>query len=121
MKFSLLPEEVKLITGAIKGVAHEACQKGKKHIITSKFEHHAVLHTTESLEKEGFEVTYLEVYENGICKTGRCGKKPSVKTLLWLQLCMPIMKSAQFSQFLKLEPFAKTWCTIPYRRCTNGR
>ena len=53
---------------AIKGVAHELAKKGKKHIITSKFEHHAVLHTTEALEKEGFEVTYLEVYENGIVK-----------------------------------------------------
>ena len=53
---------------AIKGTAHALLKKGKKHIITSKFEHHAVLHTTEALEKEGFEVTYLEVYENGIVK-----------------------------------------------------
>lgn len=42
--------------------------KGKKHIITSAFEHHAILHTLKEKEKQGFEVTYLPVYENGIIK-----------------------------------------------------
>lgn len=51
---------------AIKGTAEIMAQKGKKHIITSVFEHHAVLHTTEYLEKHGFEVTYIPVSEKGL-------------------------------------------------------
>lgn len=53
---------------AIKGMCRALKRKGKNHIITSKFEHHAVLHTCKALEKEGIEVTYLDVYENGIVK-----------------------------------------------------
>ena len=53
---------------AIKGAAYLMAKKGKKHIISSKFEHHAVLHTLNALEKEGFEITLLDVYENGIVK-----------------------------------------------------
>ena len=53
---------------AIRTVAAQGAANGKKHIITSAFEHHAVLHTLQDLEKQGFEVTYLPVYENGIVK-----------------------------------------------------
>ncbi|MBQ1327111.1 MAG: cysteine desulfurase NifS [Eubacterium sp.] len=49
---------------ALKGIADAFREKGK-HIITTKIEHHAILHTAEYLEKHGYEVTYLDVDENG--------------------------------------------------------
>ncbi len=51
---------------AIKGTAELMAKKGKKHIITSVFEHHAVLHTTEYLEKHGYEITYIPVSDKGL-------------------------------------------------------
>lgn len=52
---------------AIRSAAHIGALKGKKHIISTAFEHHAVLHTLKKLEKEeGFEVTLLDVHSNGI-------------------------------------------------------
>ena len=53
---------------AIKGAAATMAKRGKKHIITTAFEHHAVLHTCAALEKQGFEVTYVPVHENGIVR-----------------------------------------------------
>ncbi|MEG1270579.1 MAG: cysteine desulfurase NifS [Ruthenibacterium sp.] len=50
---------------AIKGTAYKLAKKGKKHLITSAIEHHAVLNSMAALEKEGFTVTYLPVDEKG--------------------------------------------------------
>ncbi|PKM71648.1 MAG: cysteine desulfurase NifS [Firmicutes bacterium HGW-Firmicutes-16] len=52
-----------IVTAAILGA-----KKGKKHIISTKIEHHAVLHTLKKLEKDGYEVTLLDVHENGIVR-----------------------------------------------------
>ncbi len=67
------PKEIYFTSGgseadnqAIRSAALNGARKGKKHIVTTAFEHHAVLHTLEKLEKEGFEVTYLDVHENGL-------------------------------------------------------
>lgn len=69
------PKEIYFTSGgseadnqAIRSAAAIGAKKGKMHIISSKFEHHAVLHTLNALEKEGFKVTLLDVYSNGIVK-----------------------------------------------------
>ncbi|MBE5935420.1 MAG: cysteine desulfurase NifS [Lachnospiraceae bacterium] len=66
---------------AIKATAEAYKNKGK-HIITSKIEHHAVLHTCEHLEKEGYEVTYIDVDENGILKLDELKKAIRTDTIL---------------------------------------
>ena len=53
---------------AILSAAAIGRKNGKMHIVSSAFEHHAVLHTLEKLEKEGFEITLLDVHENGIVR-----------------------------------------------------
>ncbi len=67
------PENITFTSGgseadnqALISVARNLARKNKKHIISTKFEHHAILHTLKKLESEGFEVTLLDVPENGI-------------------------------------------------------
>lgn len=67
------PNEITFTSGgseadnqAIVSAAVLGAKKGKKHIISTAFEHHAVLHTLKRLEKDGFEVTLLDVHENGM-------------------------------------------------------
>lgn len=66
---------------AIKGIAYAQKNKGN-HIITTKIEHHAVLHTTEFLEKEGYDVTYLDVDENGLIDLNQLENAITDKTIL---------------------------------------
>ena len=54
------------VNQAILSAARLGARKGKRHIISTAFEHHAVLHTLQKLEKEGFSVTLLDVHENGL-------------------------------------------------------
>ena len=66
---------------ALKATAEAYKNKGN-HIITSKIEHHAILHTCEWLEKQGFEVTYVDVDENGVIKLDELKKAIRPTTIL---------------------------------------
>lgn len=67
---------------AITNAARLGAKKGKKHIISTSFEHHAVLHTLMKLEKEGFEVTYLDVHEDGYVRIDEFKKAIKDETCL---------------------------------------
>lgn len=62
--------------------AYEACKEKGNHIITSKVEHHAVLHTCQWLEKQGARVTYLDVDENGIIRLEDLERAITPETIL---------------------------------------
>lgn len=81
------PEEIFFTSGgsesdnwAIKGTAFAQKKVGKNHIITSNIEHHAVLHSVQALEKQGFEVTYVKADKNGIIDPNEVKKAITDKT-----------------------------------------
>jgi len=82
------PDEIYFTSGgsesdnwAIKGIASASVKKGN-HIVTSKIEHHAVLHTCQFLEKNGFTVTYLPVDEYGLVSPAELEKAITDRTIL---------------------------------------
>ncbi len=85
---------------AIRSAAAIGAKKGKKHIISSKFEHHAVLHTLDALEKEGFKITLLDVYSNGIVKP------EDVKNAITDETCLVTIMTAN-NEIGTLQPISE--------------
>lgn len=86
--FNAEPKEILFTSGAseadnwaIKGIAQSMKNKGN-HIITTKIEHHAVLHTMEYLEKQGYDITYLDVDEDGLIRLDELENAITDKTIL---------------------------------------
>lgn len=108
---------------ALIATAEAYANKGS-HIITSKIEHHAVLHTCEYLEKRGFEVTYIDVDENGIIKLDQLKKAIKPTTILIsimyannemgaIQPIKEIGEIAKANQILFHTDAVQAYCQLP--------
>ena len=86
---------------AIKGIAKAYRKKGK-HIITSKIEHPAILHTCQSLEKQGYRVTYLSVDENGKINLDELRRVISMDTILISIMTATIQPIEEISKITKM-------------------
>ena len=104
---------------AIRMAAHLMADKGKKHIISTAIEHHAVLHTLKALEKQGFEVTLLPVGQNGIvsAKDVRDGYAmiPPGNRNVREQRNRPIQPIAEIGEICREKG------VVPHRRGSGGR
>ncbi len=103
---------------AIKSTAQMLKEKGR-HIITSKIEHHAILNSCAYLEKQGFEVTYLDVDDGGVSDSMFL-KERYEKTPYLFRLCTLIMKWEQYNRSHKLEKSPKGERYFLSYRCRTG-
>ena len=104
---------------AIKCAAEVGASKGKKHIVTTVFEHHAVLHTCQYLEKHGFEVTYVPVDEMGLVHVS------DIEKALRDDTCLVTVMFAN-NEIGTIQPIAEIGAlcredTFPHRRRAGDR
>lgn len=102
-----LPKEIYFTSGgseadnqAIRTAAFIGAKKGKKHIVSSKFEHHAVLHTLNALEKEGYTVTLVDVNSDGVIKVD------DVKNAITDETCLVTIMTAN-NEIGTIQPIAE--------------
>ena len=106
---------------AIRGFMHGPSSKGRKHIITSKIEHHAVLYTCEALEKEGYRVTYLNVDKEGHVDLEQLKNELSEDTALVSVMAAnnEIGTIQPLKQICRAGAFGR--CKVPHRRGAGSR
>jgi cysteine desulfurase len=118
-----LPEEIYFTSGgtesdnfALKGVARKA-KKG--HLITSAIEHPAILQTARTLEREGFEISYLSVDEKGIIKLDELRSVLRSDTIM-ISVMMANNEIGTLQPMQKNQPTRSfSWCFVSYR-CSAG-
>lgn len=97
---------------ALKGVAFANLNKGKNHIITTKIEHHAILHTCEYLEKFGIETTYLDVDRYGLIDLDQLKESIRPETMLISVLHFKYIHSSILAPLGLFAALVKAFCQL---------
>lgn len=106
---------------ALKGSMRRWAAKGKKHLITAAFEHHAILHSAKALEKEGFEVTYLPVTPEGLVDPAELEKAIREDTAL-VSIMLANNEIGTVQPIAELAAIAHAHgALVPYRCRPGGR
>ena len=122
------PREVTFTSGgseadnqAIMTAAALGMRRGKKHIVSTAFEHHAVLHTLEKLKKQGFEVTLLDVQNTGLVRPVQVAEAIREDTCSCAPSCMQTTRSATIQPVTEIGAICREKGVLfPYRCSTGG-